>query len=102
MPRIFSKRSGPMLILVLASLVLGTSAIAQEADKADPVQWHQEDAAPEARHQTSRKEAGAAFEEQKKECRAQAKHARQQCMKEAKQQWKADLERAKSLHGSKH
>lgn len=102
MPRIFFTRRGPMLTFAGAAVLYAASASvwAQTPDKADPVQWHQEDATPEARYQTARKEAGAAFEEQKKECRTQAASVRQQCMKEARQQWKTDLERAKTLQGA--
>lgn len=102
MPRIFFKFNSQIITLVTAALLMATFAIAQDEGKAqdDPVQWHQENVTPDAHYQTSRQEAGAAYEEQKKACRTQEKNAAQRCIKEAKQQWQTDLKRAEFVHGS--
>ncbi len=65
----------------------------QETD--DPARWYQEDLTPQARFQTSKKEAEAAYKEAVVECKQLAPANRGNCLSDARNQLVHDLESAK-------
>ncbi len=69
---------------------------AAEIARGDPARWTQEDATPEARLRTLRKEAGAALQEAKGACRALPASERSACNKEAQANYQKDMSNARA------
>lgn len=87
--------------IVLCSLTTG-AALAQTppatstSQTGDPARWYQEDLTPQARFQTSKKEAEAAYKEATIECKQLELANRSKCMRDARAQMTHDLESAKN------
>jgi hypothetical protein len=71
------------------------SAHAQEDMQRDPTRWSQEDATPQARYATLKKEAAAAYRENTAQCKILPVTERKACMTEAKRLMQDDMARAK-------
>lgn len=69
--------------------------VAQDVGTKDPARWYAEDATPQARYQTSTKEAHAAYQEALKDCRQMKGPERAACLKEAHANLQTDLTDAK-------
>jgi hypothetical protein len=93
-----------MAIIVSAS-VAGISAITalpaisatQYTEERDPARWFSEDMTPQGRYQTSKKEAGAAYQEMTAACKQTRGAERSACMKEATANFQSDMAAAKKL-----
>lgn len=85
--------------LLILGAGLGHGVLAQDKDVAgkDPARWYSEDMTVQARQQTLRKEAGAAFKEAQLECRRMAAADRSACNREARANYDADLAAARAL-----
>lgn len=77
----------------MASLAWGQAG----APAQDPPRWHIEDLTPQARYQTAKKEAGAAYQEALIECKQLHGTDRANCNGAARKQYTSDLERARLL-----
>lgn len=83
------------LLVVASSSAFAAGPMRNMPDK-DPPQWHTEDTTPQMRYQTSKKEAGAAYEEARKECKAMRGADASACNREARENYQQDLATAKS------
>lgn len=83
------------LLIVAASATVVTSSIAENLGDVDPPRWTHEDMTPQARYQTSKKEADAAYRAAVAECKAMSRADRNSCMREARDNHQADLSEAK-------
>ena len=81
-------------LTITASLAQGQPATGL-AEAADPVRWYQEDLTPNARFQTLKKEADAAYKEALIECKTGERATRATCMNEARAQQKQDIANAR-------
>jgi hypothetical protein len=77
--------------LLAAGVLITQSSRAEESFQADPPRWTIEDTTPQARYQTSMKEAEAAFREAQAECRRMSGAERNACMRDAREHHQADL-----------
>lgn len=117
MPRTTSSLTGMLRASVAAACLMGMSIAsaqlpqtstdqnvpaatarqqAAEIARGDPARWSQEDATPEARLRTLRKEAGAALQEAKGACRALPASERSACNKEAQANYQKDMSSARA------
>jgi hypothetical protein len=70
---------------------------AQSMEGKDPARWYKEDTTPQARYQTSKKEAAAAYRENTAQCKELPKADRSACLKEARDTYRNDLKLAKEM-----
>ncbi len=82
------------LLLVAGS---GAALAAGAIPDKDPPQWHTEDTTPQMHYQTSRKEAGAAYQEARTECRTMRGAEASACNREARENYEKDMAAAKKL-----
>lgn len=75
--------------------VCAMPALAQDVPDIDPARWTKEDVTPQARYQTLKKEAGAAYRENTSQCKSLPVAERKACVAEAKRIRQDDLARAK-------
>ncbi|MFC0252645.1 hypothetical protein [Massilia consociata] len=66
----------------------------REIAQGDPTRWQREDATPEARLRTQRKEIGAALQEARNACRKAPAAERSTCLKEARAIYQRDMQQA--------
>ena len=89
-----------MISAFFAIAGLGASnalAAGEAAPAIDPPRWHSEDTTPQARYQTAKKEAGAAYQEALNDCRSLLGAEKTACVKEAQATFAADMAEAKKL-----
>jgi hypothetical protein len=82
------------LLLVASGSAFAAGPMRTMPDR-DPPQWHTEDTTPQMRYQTSKKEAGAAYEEARRECRSMRGAEAKGCNREARENYQDDLATAK-------
>ncbi|HEY5800323.1 MAG TPA: hypothetical protein VIT92_08875 [Burkholderiaceae bacterium] len=85
--------------VAIASSVALAQSRPQGAPVVDPPRWTTEDTTPEARYRTSKKEAGAAYQEALWECKKMAAGERGACLKQARDQYNLDLAEARTKLG---
>lgn len=90
----FSHLCLSLLIIAGSGAALAAGPMRSMPDR-DPPQWHTEDATPQMRYQTSKKEAGAAYEEARKECRSMHGAEAAACNREARSNFEKDMAEAK-------
>lgn len=83
------------LLIVAASATVATSSIAENMGDVDPPRWTHEDMTPQARYQTSKKEADAAYRVAVAECKTVSRADRNSCMREARENRQSDLAEAR-------
>jgi len=76
------------------ALSAGANA-ATDATAKDEARWRTEDATPQARYQTLKKEAQAAYRENTNQCKSMPSSERATCVKDAKANLQKDLADAK-------
>jgi hypothetical protein len=76
-------------------------AAGEGAPEKDPKQWSTPDTTPQARYETAKKEAGAAYQEALKECASLRGAEKSSCVKDAQASFKSDLDAAKQELSSK-
>ncbi|MFN3790942.1 hypothetical protein [Massilia sp.] len=67
---------------------------AREIAQGDPARWYREDATPDARLRTLRKEIGAALAEAKNACKQAPAAERKACMQQAQATYQRDMAQA--------
>ncbi|CAN5292171.1 hypothetical protein BH11PSE11_BH11PSE11_10220 [soil metagenome] len=83
------------ILLVAGNAVAVSSAMAQNLSNIDPPRWTIEDRTPQARYQTSKKEAAAAYQEALNDCRQNRGADRAACLRDARTNYQRDLDEAK-------
>lgn len=87
--------------ILLSTLMIIGSGILTAADAAtmqtDPARWANEDMTPQARYQTAKKEAEAAYRENKTQCKSVATAERKSCLKETQTNFQQEMKEAKAL-----
>lgn len=87
-----------LLSVVLALATQSAFAVRVSSEQgADPARWYVEDATPQAKFQTMKKEVDAAYKEAMTECKAMPAADRGACMKDARAIFQADMASAKSV-----
>lgn len=94
--------SGIMLCSLTMSVALAQGVVATSPGADSPARWFQEDLTPQARFQTSKKEADAAYKEAVIDCKQQVPANRSNCLRDARAQLIQDLESAKKKMSSQH
>lgn len=95
--------AGIMLYSLTMSAAFAQGVVATSSAEADsPARWFQEDLTPQARFQTSKKEADAAYKEAVIECKQLVSANRSNCLRDARAQLIQDLESAKKKMSSQH
>lgn len=84
-------------VILLATAAQSAFAAAPDTPDKDPARWYVEDATPQARYQTTRKEVAAAYKEALAACKIMRGAEKSACMKEARAIHDADLAQAKNL-----
>lgn len=91
---------------LLAALLMGSSCAAsfaadtgQNAAEPDHARWYVADTTPQARYQTSTKEAGAAYQESLAECRIMPRTEKAACTKDADANYRSDMAGASKARG---
>jgi hypothetical protein len=99
---------GKTMERLIAALALGLGCLlsagayaAADATPKDEARWRTEDATPQARYQTMKKEAAAAYRENTKQCKTMSKSERAACMKDAKANYDRDLADAKKASSNR-
>ena len=89
-------RTSILCALLLVPAFAMTNALAAEgAPEKDPAQWSTPDVTPQARYQTAKKEADAAFREALNECRSLPRAEKAACTKDAQSTHAAEVAAAK-------
>jgi hypothetical protein len=89
-------------LVTAASAALTLPSFAREYDGRDPDRWYREDMTPEAKYQTARKEASAAYRQAMDDCRHLYRAERSACMRDAKINYDTELEEANRRFHRRH
>ena len=81
--------------LSMGAAMAQTSPSKTSSETGDPARWYQEDLTPQARFQTSKKEADAAYKDAVTDCKQLEASSRATCLRDARSQWMQDIETAK-------
>lgn len=93
------KRLAGLMVIAAGQPLMPVYAAADAMSRVESRQL-MEDKTPQARYQTSRKEANAAYQEALAECKKMQSGERSGCMKEARSNLQNDLAEAKRSLGS--
>lgn len=85
------------VLLALGSGTVMAAGNSRTMPDRDPPQWHTEDTSPQMHYQTSKKEAGAAYQEARNDCKKLHGIAASDCNKEARSNFENDMARAKQM-----
>jgi hypothetical protein len=82
---------------IAGGLLLAACCSVAFAEEPDHARWFVEDATPQARYQTMKKEAYAGQREAMMECRAMRRTERTTCVREANANFRTDMANARSV-----